>query len=96
MKIGYGDIDCDNIFSTLSIPRIVSLFMDVMQERKIVVHSNQLGKVSSAVRTIAAFLYPFKWQVNNFFFKKNFLFLISFLFYSFYYYYYFRFIFFIF
>ena len=61
---GYGEIDCEKLFNSLDVHRAVSLFLDVMQEKRIVIYSENLGKVAATARTIVALLYPFKWEAS--------------------------------
>lgn len=52
------------LFSSLLVLRVLLLFTALLSERRIIVHSRSIQKVSHAVHAAASLLYPFAWQVR--------------------------------
>lgn len=55
-------IDFDYLFKNLSIPHVLQIFGSLLLERRIVMFSSYLSKLSKCSQAIAALLYPFAWQ----------------------------------
>ncbi|KAJ9593008.1 hypothetical protein L9F63_015327, partial [Diploptera punctata] len=54
--------DLTQLFSALPVPVLLQLFGSLLLERKVILISNSLSRLSSCVEALQSILYPFSWQ----------------------------------
>ncbi|KAJ4444122.1 hypothetical protein ANN_05911 [Periplaneta americana] len=54
--------DLTQLFSALPVPALLQLFGSLLLERKVILISNSLSRLSSCVEALQSILYPFSWQ----------------------------------
>ncbi|XP_022082706.1 suppression of tumorigenicity 5 protein-like isoform X2 [Acanthaster planci] len=59
-RLEHVDFDC--LFSTLKIPQVIQIFASLLFERRVIMCSGKLSKLSKCSQAVAALLYPFAWQ----------------------------------
>jgi len=53
------------LFYFLGEKQLLALFAGLLQERRIIFHSADLGRLSSVVHASISLTYPFTWQVRK-------------------------------
>ncbi|XP_033646055.1 DENN domain-containing protein 2C-like isoform X1 [Asterias rubens] len=59
-RLEHVDFDC--LFSSLKIPQVIQIFASLLLERRVIMCSGKLSKLSKCSQAVAALLYPFGWQ----------------------------------
>ncbi|XP_041472832.1 DENN domain-containing protein 2B-like isoform X2 [Lytechinus variegatus] len=55
-------VDFDTLFNCLSVNRIVQIFASLLLERRVIMCSGKLSKLSRCSQALVGLLYPFSWQ----------------------------------
>ncbi|XP_038053288.1 DENN domain-containing protein 2C-like isoform X2 [Patiria miniata] len=59
-RLEHVDIDC--LFNALEITQVIQVFASLLFERRIIMFSGKISKLSKCSQAAAALLYPFAWQ----------------------------------
>eukprot|EP00002_Diphylleia_rotans_P026948 TRINITY_DN5396_c0_g1_i3.p1 TRINITY_DN5396_c0_g1~~TRINITY_DN5396_c0_g1_i3.p1 ORF type:complete len:771 (-),score=115.15 TRINITY_DN5396_c0_g1_i3:215-2527(-) len=58
----YPEISCYRMFAWLPEEHILECFLSIMNDKKLIIHSNCRGMMTEIAQSLVSFMYPFTWQ----------------------------------